>query len=102
MGKLRGRSILCKTIASHGSMHAADSKQSGTPVCERSTVGWTLLPAMAWALCVCLGASSAMAAASPWKNADFVDARLISAVDGTGQLDAVPLGVELRDRKSVV
>ena len=65
-------------------------------MCERSNLGWTILAAMALALCVCLDASSAMAAASPWKNADFVDARLISAVDGTGQLDAVPLGVELR------
>ena len=65
-------------------------------MCERSNLGWTILAAMAWALYVCLGASSAMAAASPWKNADFVDARLISAVDGTGQLDAVPLGLELR------
>ena len=41
-------------------------------------------------------ATVACAASGPWTGSDFVEARLISAIDGVGQLDAVPLGVELR------
>ena len=44
-------------------------------------------------------ASVACAASGPSTGSDFVEARLISAIDGVGQLDAVPLGVELRVRQ---
>ena len=42
------------------------------------------------------GSGEVRAAAGEWQKSDFVEARLISAVEGTGQLDAVPLGVEVR------
>ena len=41
-------------------------------------------------------APAASAASGPWQSTDFVEARLVSAIDGVGQLDAIPLGVELR------
>jgi suppressor for copper-sensitivity B len=42
------------------------------------------------------GGSHAMAAAGEWQKLEFVEARLLSAVDGTGQLAHIPAGVELR------
>ena len=47
-------------------------------------------------LALSLSGQVAGAASGPWQSADFVDARLVTAVDGTGQLDTIPLGVELR------
>lgn len=41
------------------------------------------------------GCADALAASGPWQKADFVEARLVSAVDGVGKLDAVPVGLEL-------
>lgn len=38
----------------------------------------------------------ATAAAGPWAKAELVEARLVSAVEGVGDLRTVPLGVELR------
>ena len=40
--------------------------------------------------------SLANAAAGPWSKTDFVEARLVAAVDGTGDLADVPLGLELK------
>ena len=40
--------------------------------------------------------SLARAAAGPWGKTDFVEARLVAAVDGTGALSDVPLGLELK------
>ena len=48
------------------------------------------------ALQVVSGTSEVLAAASEWQKLEFVEARLVSAVDGTGQLDQIPVGVELR------
>ncbi|HEV7367790.1 protein-disulfide reductase DsbD family protein [Arenibaculum sp.] len=41
-------------------------------------------------------ASQALAAAGPWQQADMVEARLVSAVEATGGLDRVPLGLQVR------
>ena len=37
----------------------------------------------------------AFAASGDWRRQDFVQARLVSAVEGTGDLDAIPLGLEI-------
>jgi suppressor for copper-sensitivity B len=42
------------------------------------------------------GASRALAAAGEWARADMIEARLVSAVTGTGGLGRVPLGLHLR------
>lgn len=39
---------------------------------------------------------SAQAVAGEWQKLEFVEARLVSAVEGTGQLAEVPAGIELR------
>jgi len=38
----------------------------------------------------------AQAASGPWQKTEFVEARLVSAVEGTGELKVVPLGIEVR------
>jgi suppressor for copper-sensitivity B len=43
-----------------------------------------------------LGPTTTRAATSPWVNGDFVQARLIAAVSGTGDLKTLPLGVEVK------
>ena len=47
-------------------------------------------------LAVAISSVPAHARAGDWQHADFVDARLVSAVEGTGSLASVPLGLELR------
>lgn len=51
----------------------------------------TILAGSAWGI-----AAPAHAAAGDWVRADMIEARLVSAVDGTGSLDRVPLGLHLR------
>lgn len=41
-------------------------------------------------------ASAVHAASGPWQRAEMVEARLVAAVDGTGRLETVPLGLEVR------
>ena len=42
------------------------------------------------------GVAEVKAAAGDWQKLEFVDARLVSAVDGIGRLATLPVGVELR------
>ena len=49
-----------------------------------------------WALALGVTSQIAQAATGAWQKSEFVEARLVSAVDGTGQLDAIPAGLELR------
>jgi suppressor for copper-sensitivity B len=50
-----------------------------------------VLSGLPWA-----GAPRALAAAGEWARADMIEARLVSAVTGTGGLERVPLGLHLR------
>lgn len=56
----------------------------------------SILTGLPWAGLPGLGASAARAAAGEWARADMVEARLVSAVTGTGALERVPLGLHLR------
>lgn len=59
--------------------------------------GKTVAAIAGWvAAAPCLAPLPAQAGAGAWARADTVEARLISAVDGTGSLAEVPLGLELR------
>ena len=55
---------------------------------------WARRAAVAALSLGCLG--PAAAASSPWVKSDHVEARLVTAVSGTGDLSAIPAGVEVR------
>lgn len=42
------------------------------------------------------GGAQVLAASGEWQKSEFVEARLVSAVKGMGQLEIIPLGVEVR------
>ena len=52
--------------------------------------------AAAATLALAVQIAPALAGAGAWQKTEFVEARLVSAVDGTGTLADVPLGLELR------
>lgn len=59
--------------------------------CTTAVIVRVLLLALTLALPV-----TGHAASGPWATSEVVDARLVSAVEGTGALQAVPVGIELR------
>lgn len=62
-------------------------KQMFNRIATLATIGLTCLSALA---------GNAVAASSDWVENEFAAVRLISAVDGTATLDAVPLGLEFK------
>ena len=54
-----------------------------------AVLGALLLPVIS-------GRANVLAANGGWQKLEFVEARLVSAVDGTGQLAQIPVGLELR------
>jgi suppressor for copper-sensitivity B len=73
---------------------AAKGLLSRKPDERRALSAW--LAAALLALTASLTPAHALAAAGPWAKADLVEARLVSAVEGVGDLRTVPVGVELR------
>ncbi len=64
---------------------------------RQASVGWRLcIAAIAFAGIVGGSAGSAVAASSSWAKTDHVEARLVSAVSGTGDLAMMPTGVEVK------
>ncbi len=63
---------------------------------HRRTPQFLFAAAAALALQAISGGSQVLAASGEWQKTEFVEARLVSAVDGTGQLAELPLGVEVR------
>ena len=64
---------------------------------KRSPTRWRpYLRAVAFAAVASGGIASATAATSPWVKSDHVEARLVTAVSGTGDLATMPAGVEVK------
>jgi suppressor for copper-sensitivity B len=53
---------------------------------------------LAYVLLLCVGAGAAVAEVGPWQKTALVEARLVSAVSAAGDLDEIPLGVQVRLR----
>ena len=67
-----------------------------TPMSCRALAMWMIQIVGLAMLALAVAYAPASAASGPWSKSDFVQARLVSAVDGTGTLKDIPLGLELK------
>ena len=63
---------------------------------QRRSILSQLLGLALFPLTLIAAASNGRAEEHGWTQADFVEARLVSAVNATGQLETIPVALELR------